>query len=248
MSTRHSPEEELARLRAELQQARDALGEFAYGVSHDLRAQLRHIISYSTLLREELGPALAPEPAQFLGVIHDAAQTLGRQIDGLKSWAQLDRVALQPLDVNTSALLGEVWAALEGERTARAIAWTLPTDLPHVHADGTLLRQLFTHLLSNACKFTRPRADAQVSVQAELTGDGAVTLHFQDNGVGFATGQQDKLFHVFQRLHGAREFEGLGLGLALAHKIAQRLGGRLSITAEAGQGCRVSVTLPLAAV
>lgn len=247
MNTRPDPEAELARLRAELQQSRDALGEFAYVVSHDLRAQLRHILSYSALLKEELGPSLASEPAQFLGVIHEAAQTLGRQIDGLKAWAQLDRVALQPLDVNTSALLDEVWSALETERAGRMIAWVLPADLPRVHADGTLLRQLFTHLLSNACKFTRPRAQAQVSVHAEPSGDGVITLHIQDNGVGFAVARQDQLFHVFQRLHSAREFEGLGLGLAMAHKIAHRLGGRVALAAEPGAGCRASVTLPLAA-
>lgn len=236
---------ELERLRAELQSARDALGDFAYGVSHDLRAQLRHILSYSALLREELGPTLSAEPAQFLDIIQQAAQTLGRQIDGLKAWAQLDRIELQLIEVDPSALLAEVWEGLEPERGGRAIAWTLPAGLPRVRADGVLLRQLFTHLLSNACKFTRPTSQAQVTVWADA--GGMLTLHIEDNGVGFAPGQEARLFRVFQRLHTTREFEGLGLGLALAQKIAHRLGGAVSLKGQTGAGCRVSVTLPLAA-
>ena len=239
---------ELERLRAELQSARDALGDFAYGVSHDLRAQLRHILSYSTLLREELGPTLGSEPAQFLDVIQQAAQTLGRQIDGLKAWAQLDRIELQLIEVDLSALLAEVWAGLEPERAGRAITWALPAGLPRARADGVLLRQLFTHLLSNACKFTRPTSQARVTVWAEAGANagGMLTLHIEDNGVGFAPGQEARLFRVFQRLHTTREFEGLGLGLALAQKIAHRLGGAVSLAGRAGAGCRVSVTLPLA--
>jgi light-regulated signal transduction histidine kinase (bacteriophytochrome) len=95
-------ETEIEQLRAELQAARAALGEFAYVVSHDLRAPLRHILAYSQLLREELGDRLAAEPAQFLDTLTQAAQLMGRQIDGLKEWSQLDRVDLQRTTVDSA--------------------------------------------------------------------------------------------------------------------------------------------------
>jgi light-regulated signal transduction histidine kinase (bacteriophytochrome) len=230
----------------ELQAARDALGEFAYVVSHDLRAQLRHIISYSSLLKEDLGAQLQGEPAQFLQVITDAAQLMGRQIDGLKEWAQLDRVALQPMTVDTLALLQEVQHSMDAANPQRELMWQIDGPLPPIRGDGGLLRQLFAHILGNAAKFTARTPVAQIAVRAEVAEPGWVTLLVQDNGVGFDPARKDKLGHVFQRLHHARDFEGLGLGLALSQKIVQRHGGKLQLDAIPQKGCWVRLTLPAA--
>lgn len=238
---------EIEQLRAELQAARAALGEFAYVVSHDLRAPLRHILAYSQLLREELGDRLAAEPAQFLDTITQAAQLMGRQIDGLKEWSQLDRVDLQRTTVDSAALLAQLRLCLAAEPGPRQIDWRFHEALPALDGDPALLRQLFSHLLSNALKFTRPRATAVIEVAWAAAAPGQVEISVRDNGVGYNPAQQDQLLRVFQRLHPASQFEGLGLGLALAHKIAQRHGGTLRIEGAPDAGCCVRVTLPLAA-
>lgn len=242
--TAPTPEQEVQRLRAELDAARAALGDFAYVVSHDLRAQLRHITAYSDLLREELEGRLSGDAAQFLDTVTHAARLMGRQIDGLKEWAQLDRVELQPMAIDTGALLAEVQQALAEQARGRQVQWQVAAELPSLRGDGALLRQLFTHLLSNALKFTRPRETAVIEIGAEAAPPGFVALQVRDNGVGYNPAQQAKLFHVFQRLHSASQFEGLGLGLALSRKIVERHGGSIVMEGAVDAGCRVTVTLP----
>ncbi|MDP3701385.1 MAG: ATP-binding protein [Hylemonella sp.] len=241
-----TPEQEIARLQAELQGARAALGDFTYAVSHDLRASLRHILSYAALLREEAGPVLPGEALTYLETVHGAARTLGQQIDGLMAWTQLDRVELQVREWEVRTLLAEAQAQLAELCAGRRIEWQVPEGLPVLIGDGALLRQLFVHLLSNALKFTRPRGTAMIEVAAQVTPDGLATIHVRDNGVGFDPVRQFKLFHVFHRLHGASQFEGLGLGLALARKIVERHGGSIGAEGVPDGGCTVSVTLPCA--
>jgi len=238
---------ELERLRSELQGARAALGDFAYAVSHDLRANLRHITSYAALLREEAGPALTGEPAGYLATVSNAARLMGRQIDGLMAWSQLDRAELHETVLDTGALIAEARAQLADECAGRPIDWQVPAGLPALRGDGALLRQLLVHLLSNALKFSRPRLTAVIQLGWQ-PGDAAdqVELFVRDNGVGFDPARQDKLFHVFQRLHSASQFEGLGLGLALSRKIVERHGGRIRAEAGPDAGCRISFSLPLA--
>ncbi len=241
-----APEQEIARLQAELHDARAALGDFAYAVSHDLRASLRHIMSYASLLREEMGPVLPGEALGYLETVHGAARTLGQQIDGLMSWSQLDRVELQVREWEAGTLVAEAQAQLAESCAGRQIEWQVQQGLPLLIGDGALLRQLLVHLLSNALKFTRPRETAVIVIGAEVSPEGLATIHVRDNGVGFDPVRQFKLFHVFQRLHGASQFEGLGLGLALARKIVERHGGSIRAEGALEGGCTVSFTLPCA--
>ncbi|MFZ5567876.1 MAG: sensor histidine kinase [Pseudomonadota bacterium] len=237
------PDLEIERLRAELHAARGALGDFAYAVSHDLRASLRHILSYASLLREEMGPVLPGEAAGYLDTIQGASRTLGQQIDGLMAWSQLDRTELQVQELDAATLIAEAQAQLAEACAGRSIVWQIQDGLPVLFGDAALLRQLFVHLLSNAIKFTRGRAPAEIAIRAELAPEGWVTYTVADNGVGFDPVRQHKLFHVFQRLHGASQFEGLGLGLALARKIVERHGGSIRAEGAPEGGCRVSFTL-----
>lgn len=252
-------EQELARLRAELaatqQQlaaAQAALGDFAYTVSHDLRANLRHITAYGGLVREELGAAAGAEVASYLDIVTNAARLMGRQIDGLMAWSQLDRAELHAAALDLPELIGEARRLLAAELAGRAIEWRIAADLPAVRGDAVLLRQLLLHLLSNAVKFTRRSEAAVVEIGGQPAGaeDGAAggwcELYVRDNGVGFDPLWQHRLFHVFQRLHPAGEFEGLGLGLALAGKIVARHGGRIRAEGTLGAGCCVRFTLPSA--
>ncbi|MEK9802599.1 MAG: ATP-binding protein [Curvibacter sp.] len=248
MSTEQPPDDaahaqEVERLRAELYAARAALGDFAYAVSHDLRASLRHILSYAVLLREEMGPVLPGEAAGYLETVQGASRTLGQQIDGLMAWSQLDRTELQVRELDAAALIAEAQAQLAGECAQRPIAWQVQEGLPVLFGDAALLRQLFVHLLSNALKFTRGRVPAEIAIRAEPAPEGWVTYTVADNGVGFDPVRQHKLFHVFQRLHGASQYEGLGLGLAMARKIVERHGGSIRAEGAPEGGCRVSFTL-----
>lgn len=242
---------ELHKLRDELQAARAALGDFAYAISHDLRANLRHITSYAALLREDVGPALGSEAVRYLDTVTHAAQLMGGQIDGLLAWSQLDRLTLQAMAIDAGLLLDEVRQSLSAEAAGRKVQWQVAPGLPRLQGDAALLRQLFTHLLSNALKFSRTRETAVITIAAEPappTSAGAqATITLRDNGVGYNPAQQDRLFHVFQRLHSTSQFDGLGLGLALSHKIVERHGGSIRIEAAPDAGCCVSVSLPLAA-
>lgn len=242
-------EQELARLRSELQAARDALGDFAYVVSHDLRANLRHITAYAGLVREEFedgGDTLPAEALSYLETVTNAARLMGRQIDGLMAWSQLDRIELDPVPLDLSVLVAEAREALAPEAAGRQIDWRVAADVPPLRGDAALVRQLLGHLLSNALKFTRPRARADIEIGWQPAEAGRCALYLRDNGVGFNPRLQDKLFHVFQRLHSASEFEGLGLGLALARKIVERHGGRIEAEGTLDAGCCIRFTLPLA--
>ncbi|MHB8950937.1 MAG: sensor histidine kinase, partial [Rhodoferax sp.] len=112
--------------------------------------------------------------------------------------------------------------------------------------DAALVRQALAHLLSNALKFTAQRTVAEITLSWRAHGNGQCALTLSDNGAGFSPQYQDKLFHAFGRLHGAREFEGLGMGLALTRKIVERHGGEFWAQGTLDAGCRVTITLPLA--
>ena len=248
MSTVPPPhEQELNRLRQELQAARDALGDFAYVVSHDLRANLRHITAYAALVREELPPAAATEVTGYLETVTQAAKLMGRQIDGLMAWSKLDRAELEATALDLPALIEAVRQDLAAEALGRTIEWQVAQDMPPLQGDAVLVRQLLGHLLSNALKFTRSRTPAVIQIGCEPSAaQGWCALFVRDNGVGFQPQQGHKLFHVFQRLHSAKEFEGLGLGLALARKIVERHGGRIEAEGAPDAGCCIHFTLPLA--
>jgi len=248
------PDAELARLRAELEAtqrqlaaAQSGLADYAYSVSHDLRANLRHITSYVALVREELAQSSSAEVASYLDTVTSAAKRMGQQIDALMRWSQLDRVVPLKTPVNLPALIDEVRQALEGEAAGRQIDWQVATDFPSLRVDGALVRELFIHLLSNALKFTRPRPQAVIEVGWQASSEAAYCQVFvRDNGVGFNQRERDRMFRVFQRLHSHSEFEGLGMGLALAHKIVTLHGGSIRVEGELDAGCQISFTLPLA--
>lgn len=249
-----SPDAELARLRAELESTRRqlanaqaGLADYAYSVSHDLRASLRHITSYVALVREELAPSENAQVAAYLDTVTTAARQMGTQIDALMRWSQLDRVVPLETPLNVPAMIDEVRQALAGEAAGRQIEWRMAADFPSLRGDVALLRELFIQLLSNALKFTRPREKAVIEIAWQRSAQaGQCEVLIRDNGVGFNRRQQDKLFRVFQRLHSASEFEGLGMGLALARKIVALHGGSVRIEGEPDTGCQIGFTLPFA--
>ncbi|NBT54121.1 MAG: two-component sensor histidine kinase [Betaproteobacteria bacterium] len=247
------PPQRIERLERELRLARNELDEFTRAVSHDLRAPLRHLGAYTQILREDLPEPQLAQALPHLDRISEAARLMGQQIDGLMRLAQCGQAPIQPEPVDVGALAQAVYTDLRRQSgpdadegpDARAIAWQVAPDIPPLLADAALMREALAQLLANALKFTRPRAQARIS----LTGHqelGQCVLNLADNGVGFNPAYHARLFQPFSRLHSAKAFEGLGLGLAISRKIIERHGGEIEASREPDGGCRVSVRLPLA--
>ena len=236
----------IAALEAELAAVRAEMQEFTYAVSHDLRAPLRHIVSFVQLVQEDAGALLDAEVLGFLETISSSARHMGRLLDGL---TLLSRLGSAPLDVGPVSLgdmVLEACAELRAQHPLRAIEWHVAPELPVVQADPNLLRQALLHVLDNAVKFTAPREHAVVDIELMPAQDGQhVVLQVRDNGAGFNPAQQGQLFRVFGRLHSAQQFDGVGMGLVLTRKILQRLGGAVEIDGEVGAGCCVRMHLPL---
>jgi len=241
-----SAEERIAALQAELAGLRAEMQAFTSTVSHDLRAPLRHIVSYAQMVQEDAGPLLSEEVKEFLATITSSARHMGLLLDGLTA---LSRVAAAPLHLEPIGLQDAVQEAcdrLTSKHPQRAVDWQVQMDLPVVRADASLLQRVLEELLGNALKFTAPRDKAVIAIRAlpsALTG--AMVLQVQDNGVGYNPAMQAHLFQVFGRLHSAQQFEGIGMGLVLSRKRLQRMGGSLAIEGVVDGGCCVTLTLPL---
>ncbi|MDE2417399.1 MAG: two-component sensor histidine kinase [Burkholderiales bacterium] len=238
-------DERIAQLEAELAAARREMQDFSYTVSHDLRAPLRHIAAYAQLVQEDAGPLLSAEVQGFLGTITDAAKHMGVMLDALLELSRVGTAPVQRKPVALQDVLHAVMESLGAQQAQREVRWSIAPNAPVVQADAALLRLALEQVLGNALKFTGPRALAEIAISAELL-DGAVRLTVQDNGVGFNPEQSEKLFQPFVRLHSTRQFEGLGMGLALTRKALQRMGGDVAIGAGVDAGCCVTITLPTA--
>lgn len=248
-----SLEERVNRRTEELQEAARELEAFSYSVSHDLRTPLRHIVGFTDLLRKDAGGGLSAKSERYLNVITDASEKMSQLIDDLLQFSRMARQELRSVPVDLHGVVTASWQGLEPDRAGRDITFVLG-ELPTVEGDPNLLGLVFTNLLSNAIKYTRKQEHARVVVDAWM-GEGpahgkaghekTVTIRVSDNGVGFDPRYADKLFGVFQRLHRAEDFEGIGIGLANVRRIVSRHGGQVQAESRPGEGATFSVTLPL---
>jgi signal transduction histidine kinase len=229
---------------AELTAANQELEAFSYSVSHDLRAPLRAIDGFSRILLQEHAAQLAPEAQRYLELVCGNAHQMGRLIDDLLSFSRLSRQGLRSDRVLPAELVREALDGLAFDRQGRSVEVVVGELLP-CRADPALLKQLFVNLLSNALKFTRHRVDSHIEIaSSEL--DGEVVYSITDDGAGFDMKYANKLFGVFQRLHRAEDYEGTGVGLAIAQRIVHRHGGRIWANGVLGHGATFSFTLPSA--
>ncbi len=233
-------------LQRDLLQARAELADFTHTVSHDLRASLRHVSAFAQIIREDLEAQNTTDLISHLVRIELATKQMGQQIQGLSDLSRLASVELLLLPVNVHALMDDVCIELSPLLQGRVVNCQLAEDFPLVVCDAALIRQVLTLLLSNALKFTRTRPVAHIEVSWQADESGGCTMTVADNGVGFNPVYAAKLFHPFSRLHAAKDFEGLGMGLALAAKIMSRHQGRIWAQGAQDGGCRVSFTLPQA--
>jgi len=226
---------------AQLETANKELEAFAYSVSHDLRAPLRAIDGYTRVLTEDFGPLLDDEGKRICSVISESARNMDRLIDDLLAFSRIGRTEMRFSSLDMAALVASIFSELTSPDEQKRIDFHI-APLPPAQGDPALLRQVWINLLSNAVKFSKKKKRAVIDVSAEEK-DGIIEYRVQDNGAGFDMRYANKLFGVFQRLHGAREFEGTGVGLAIAQRIVKRHGGRIWAEGEPEKGATFYFTL-----
>jgi light-regulated signal transduction histidine kinase (bacteriophytochrome) len=239
-------EERVRERTAELEAANSELEAFAYSVSHDLRAPLRHIKGFTQMLEEEAGK-LDESGRALLGRILSSAERMQKLIDALLQFSRLGRCAVAREAVALGPLVNEVIEELAPDAMGRPVEWRVGT-LPSVAADPSLVRVVLVNLLSNALKFTRDREPARIEVFADGAGQPEPVIVVRDNGAGFASEHASRLFGVFQRLHTQAEFEGTGIGLATVHRVVTRHGGHVWAEAAPGAGATFFFSVGLAVV
>ena len=209
----------------QLATANRELEAFSYSVSHDLRAPLRAVDGYARILAEDHVAGLDDEGRRVLEVIRREANRMGRLIDDLLAFSRMSRQAMVAAEIDMAAMAQAEFDRCVAEAPGRDIRFTLH-PLPPAYGDPTMLRQVWMNLIANAVKYTGKRAVAEIEIGAG-NGHGECCYYVRDNGSGFDMKYAHKLFGVFQRLHADAEFEGTGVGLALAQRIVARHGGRI---------------------
>ena len=235
--------DELHRRGELLEAANKELEAFSYSVSHDLRAPLRHIDGYASLLTKAATVSLDDKAKRYLQTISESATRMGQLIDDLLVFSRMGRQEMLHGTVNLNQLIASVLHDLRHDLQDRAISWTI-AQLPEVTGDAAMLRQVFANLVGNAIKFTGTRPQATIEIGSRQSGQEEAVLFVRDNGVGFDMRYANKLFGVFQRLHRADEFDGTGIGLANVRRIIHRHGGKTWAEGALGEGATFYVSLP----
>lgn len=243
----------------ELQRSNRELEQFASVASHDLQEPLRKIQAFGDRLQSHCADQLGEKGADFLQRILSSAGRMRRLIDDLLTYSRVSSKALPFSAVDLNEIVEEVSGDLEG-RMQDVGGQIEVGKLPHIEADPAQMRQLFLNLLGNALKFNRPGVPPVVCVSAQTipapittpgsNGDSTrIPLHceitVQDNGIGFEEVYVDRIFELFQRLHGRDEYQGTGMGLAICRKIVERHGGTITAYSTPGEGSRFVFRLPV---
>lgn len=244
--------EELNILNAELERSNQELQEFAYVASHDLQEPLRKIQAFGNLLQEEYALELA-DGAEYIDRMRNAATRMRVLIDDLLTFSRVATKTLPFAPVNLATVARDVIDDLD-TRIQETHGIVEIEKLPTIDADPRQMYQILQNLIGNALKFHRPDVTPSIKVTARMQ-DSSLTdknstaqqlciLTVEDNGIGFDEKYLDKIFTVFQRLHGRNEYAGTGIGLAVVRKIVERHGGHVTATSKLGAGSTFIVTLP----
>jgi PAS domain S-box-containing protein len=233
----------LERRTAELQATNRELEAFAYSISHDLRAPLRHTVGYTELLQKNAAASLDTKNRRYMTLILEAAKRMGNLIDDLLAFSRIGRAETRMVRVSLDQLVKEALHDIRPETEGRNIAWNVG-PLPDVYGDRSMLKLVLVNLLSNSVKFTRTRAQAEIEIGCAADNPGETVIFVRDNGVGFDMQYADKLFGVFQRLHPTEAFEGTGIGLATVQRVIHRHGGRVWAEGVVDRGATFHFSVP----
>ncbi len=202
---------ELVKRARDLETSNNELESFAYSVSHDLRAPLRHVVGYSELLQRQASSLLDEKSRRFMQTILESAKRMGNLIDDLLAFSRIGRAETKNTLVSLDQLVKEAVAEIGQDTGGRDIVWKIH-PLPVCYGDRSMLKLVIGNLLANAVKFTRMRAPAEIEISC-VDQENEIEVSVRDNGAGFDMQYVDKLFGVFQRLHLPEDFEGTGIGL-----------------------------------
>jgi PAS domain S-box-containing protein len=249
VTTRKHREEEISRLNRELKKrageletANKELESFAYSVSHDLRAPLRHVVGYGELLQKQASSSLDDKSRRYMRTILESAKRMGNLIDDLLAFSRIGRAETKETKVDLTQLANEVVAELRQETRGRDIVWKIGV-LPTCRGDRSMLKLVLVNLISNAVKFTRLRSPAEIEIGC-ADGPTSTEVFVRDNGAGFDMRYVHKLFGVFQRLHPTEEFEGTGIGLATVQRVIHRHGGQVRAEGALDHGATFYFSVP----
>ncbi len=243
ITERKQAEHDLALQAADLSRSNEELEQFAYVASHDLQEPLRMVASFSQIISERYSAELSADAARYFQYVQEGACRMQALIDGVLALSRVGTHGKAMVRVDMTAVSREVQANLR-QTIQESGAEFLEHDLPAVIADRTQLIQLLQNLMANAIKF---RGDRRPRVELSAVRKGQFwQFTLQDNGIGIEARYHDRIFRMFQRLHTRSEYEGNGIGLALARKIIERHGGDIQVESTPEEGTRFIFTLPAA--
>lgn len=235
-------EEKVIKRTGQLEAANKELEAFSYSVSHDLRAPLRSVHSFTKILLEEYEDKLDDEGKRICNIISSSATQMGGLIDDLLSFSRIGRSNLNPSKIDMNKMVGQLFEGITSPTERERIEITIG-KLHKSYGDASLIGQVWINLLSNAIKYSSKKKISEISVGSHVE-EQMITYFVKDNGVGFDMEFSHKLFGVFQRLHSEREFEGNGVGLAIVQRIVNRHGGKVWAEGECGKGATFYFSLP----
>jgi signal transduction histidine kinase len=233
---------ELEALVARLKYTNDELEGFAYSISHDLRAPLRAISGYASIIANDHRAELSEGARELFGHIANNAKRMGLLIDDLLAFSRAGRHALRRKLVDMNTIVRDIVTDLANAGQDRTIIWEIG-DLPSAEVDAGLIRQVWFNLIHNAVKYSGKVNAPRVLIGAEVKLH-EIIFSVRDNGTGFDMRYANKLFGVFERLHRDDDYPGTGIGLAIVKRIVERHGGRVWAKSEEGHGATFYFSLP----
>jgi signal transduction histidine kinase len=237
-------EDTVAERTSRLRETVEELEAFSYSIAHDMRAPLRALQGFASILNTDYVSLLDETARHYLQRIASAARRMDTLILDILNYGKVMKRELELRPVQVEDLIREILSSYPALDPAQADI-CLQTPLPPVLANEAALTQIVSNLLGNAVKFVAPGVRPQVLIRAEME-NGSVRLWFEDNGIGIPKESQDKLFNIFTRLNRLELYEGTGIGLAIVRKAAERMGGQVGVESEPDRGSRFWVRLKLA--
>ena len=231
---------------AELEESVRSLEGVLYHLAHDLRAPLRAMEGFTQLLLEHEYSCFDATGRDYAWRIVSAASLMDHWINDVLAYGRLIQMEVPCAKLDLEAQLGRVLAQMSGEIRIRKARIRVVKPMPRVWANAAVLDQILGNLLANALKFVGPGIPPQVRICARESGDGKLRLCVRDKGIGIEEAHQQRIFGMFERLHGTAAYPGTGIGLAIVRKGAERMGGTVGVKSRPGHGSLFWVELPAA--